>query len=158
MAQVANPRKQFQFTVVVQGLNPFLAQEVTSPDFEFDVVEHGDTNFLVKTAGLIKFGNININKISVSTGSDSFVWDWMLEIQSTQAGGGLLPSLYKRVVEIQLFSTDNVTIIDAWRCFGAWPCKVNGIEQTMTRARRIDPEDLKQFLRTVESVMSETAA
>lgn len=128
MAQIANPRKQFQFSIQTPGLNPFLAQEVTSPDFEIEVVEHGDTNFKVKTGGIHTFGNITIGKISTALGSDNWVWDWIREVQDVMLGGGLIPQLYKRTVEIQFLSNDGVTIIDTLKCYGCWPCKINGIE------------------------------
>ena len=56
--KVANPRKQFQFGIILPGLDPFLCQKVKSPDLEFEVAEHGDTNFLVKTAGILKVGMV----------------------------------------------------------------------------------------------------
>ena len=128
MANIANPRKQFNFSVSTPGLNPFLAQKVTIPGFEIDITPHGDTNFDVKTGGRHKFENIMIDKISSATAPDNYIWDWMQEIQDVFVGGGLLPSIYKRTVEIQQFSTDGITVLNRWRCFGCWPCKINGVE------------------------------
>lgn len=128
MANIANPRKQFNFSISTPGLNPFLAQKVTLPDFEIDVVEHGDTNYDVKTGGRAKFGQLMIEKIATATGPDNWVWEWMQEIQDVFVGGGFLPSIYKRTIEIFQYSTDGVAVINRWRLLGCWPNKINGVE------------------------------
>lgn len=128
MAIIENPRKQFNFSIFAPGLNPFLAQKVTIPDIETDVVTHGDTNYLVKTGGIQKVGNLVIEKIAQATGPDSWVWAWIFQVQDTFIGGGLLPIIYKKTIEIQHFSVDGITVIDRWVCYGCYPSKVNGIE------------------------------
>lgn len=128
MAQVANPRKQYQFSLSVAGLNPFLAQKVILPEESFDVTEHGDTNFDVKTGGRKKIGKIMIEKIITALGPDNWLRDWMLEVNSTQLGGGLLPSIYKRTITIDQYSNDGVTIISSHICYGCWPSKRDAIE------------------------------
>jgi len=132
MAKIANPRKQFQFNISVPGLNPWLAQKVRLPDLEIDMVEHGDTNFIVKTAGIKKTGTLNIEKISPADGIDSYVWDWMRQIQDTDFGGGDLPSNYKVDLIVEQYSNDGVTVIGRWLLIGCWPQKVNGIEYDRT--------------------------
>lgn len=132
MAQISNPRKQFNFTITIAGLNPFLAQSVVIPEQSFDVTEHGDTNFLVKTGGLKKFGKIIIEKISRATAPDNWLNNWMSEVQDTALGGGLLPSAYKRTVIIEQFSNDGVTVINRWACYGCWPSKRDGIDLKRT--------------------------
>lgn len=128
MPHVSDPKKHFNFTVRIAGLNEWLAQKVTTPDWEIDVVEHGDSNHIIKTGGLAKFGNLMIEKISPATISDRFIWDWINQVQNVLLGGGALPSIYKRTGEIIHFSTDNITPIDIWSYQGLWPCKINGIE------------------------------
>ncbi len=128
MANIANPRKQFQFSIFAPGLNPFLAQKVTIPEVSIDVVEHGDTNFDVKTGGRKKFGKITIEKISTALGPDNWLESWMNEVQNVFLGGGLLPVVYKRTLTIDQYSNDGITIINSWICYGAWPSKRNGIE------------------------------
>lgn len=126
-AKVRNPRKAFQFSILIPGLNPFLAQEVTSPDVEFEVAEHGDTNFDVKTAGKKKLSNATISKISPADSLDEFIWQWKNSIQNTRTGGGALPSVYKRNVIIQQLGVDGITVLKIWELEGCWPVKVNGI-------------------------------
>lgn len=126
MAKVQNPRKQFQFQIILPGLNPFLAQEVKTPDAEFDEAEHGDTGFLVKTAGLKKIGNLTISKICPADFLDRFFKNWQSNILQTDLGGGQLPSVYKIPVMIEEFSSDGVTVINRELYRGCWPKKING--------------------------------
>jgi phage tail-like protein len=128
MAQVANPRKQFQFQVYIPGLNPFLCQKVRMSDVEFDMVEHGDTNFIVKTAGIKKVGNITIEKIAPADSPDQFIWAWVHRIQNTITGGGQLPSQYKETLLIEQYSNDGQTVVQRWEAAGCWPQKINGVE------------------------------
>lgn len=128
MAKVDNPRKRFQFGISIPGLNPFLAQEVKIPDVEFDMVEHGDTGFLVKTAGLKKIGMLTINKIMPSDSTDKFMWDWMKQIFDTSVGGGDLPSNYKKHTMVEQYAPDGQTVIQRWEFAGTWPQKINGVE------------------------------
>lgn len=128
MAIIENPRKQFNFTILAPALNPFLAQKVTLPDFETETVTHGDTNYDVKTAGRIKLGRLIIEKISPATGPNSWIWAWIFSTQDAFLGGGALPSVYKKTLEVQEFSVDGQTILDRHLYYGCYPCKVNGIE------------------------------
>jgi hypothetical protein len=132
MANIANPRKNFQFSISVPGLNPFLAQKVTLPEESIDVVEHGDTNYLVKTGGIRKVGKLVVEKIMFATGADNWLRDWMLEVQNITLGGGLLPSLYKRTIRIDQLSNDGVTIINTHYYYGCWPSKRDAIELDRT--------------------------
>lgn len=126
MAHVDNPRKQFQFNIIIPGLNPFLCQEVKMPDADFDEVEHGDTGFLVKTAGMKKIGKLTITKICPADATDRYFRNWQAQILSTNQGGGQLPSQYKVPVLIEEFSTDGRTVISRELYRGCWPQKING--------------------------------
>jgi hypothetical protein len=132
MAQIANPRKQFNFSVFFAGMNPFLAQKVTIPEESVDVTEHGDTNFLVKTGGMKKVGKLVIEKIMFATAPENWVHNWMLEVQNTAWGGGLLPSLYYRNGIIEEYSTDGITVLNRWICKEAWPSQRGNIELSRT--------------------------
>ena len=128
MANIANPRKQFQFSITAPGLNPFLAQKVTIPEVSVDVTEHGDTNYLVKTGGIKKIGKIQIEKISTALGPDNWLENWLAEVQNEFLGGGLLPAIYKRTLTIDQYSNDGITIINSWICYGCFPSKRDGID------------------------------
>lgn len=127
MAKIQNPRKQFQFTILIPGLNPFLAQEVDTADVEFDSVEHGDVGFLVKTAGLKKFGMLKVSKIKQADSTDTFIRDWQRQIFDTQLGGGDLPSNYKVTILIEEYSNDGETVVERHEYDGCWPMKANGV-------------------------------
>lgn len=125
-AHVPNPRKQFQFNVIIPGLNPFLAQEVKTPDEEFDNVEHGDTGYLVKTAGMKKIGQLTITKIAPADSTDTYFRNWARQILDTRIGGGLPPSAYKCSIIVEEFGNDNLTVIERTIYNGCWPQKING--------------------------------
>lgn len=128
MAKISNPRKQFQFNIIIPGLNPFLAQKVKSPDVEFDITEHGDTNFVVKTAGLKKIGQVTIEKIFSATSIDNFIGAWQKIIGNQKTGSGLIPDVYKKSIIIQQLGPDRITVLQSWVCEGCWPQKRNGID------------------------------
>jgi phage tail-like protein len=128
MAKVANPRKQFQFSIQIPGLYPLLVQKVTLPSPELDVVEHGDGNRKIKTAGLLSYDNLVVEKLSTANGPDNWIWDWIRQIQNEYTGGGVTPGIYKKVVQVFQHGNDGISIINSWTYEGVWPHKVNGIE------------------------------
>lgn len=132
MAHIPNPRKQFQFQVFINGMNPFLAQTVKLPDDESDIVEHGDAGFMVKTAGMKKLGQLTIGKISPAEITDNQFRDWRLQIMSTRRGGGDLPSLYKKSCIVEELSNDGISVIARHIYSGVWPQKLNGIDLSRT--------------------------
>lgn len=130
MAQIANPRKNFNFSIQIAPLpiDPFLAQKVTIPEVSLDEVTHGDRNFDVKTAGRVKYGNIMMEKISTTSGADNYMWDWLKSCQDDIIGGGLVPPAYKRVMTITELAEDGTSVLNTYICTGVWPNKINGIE------------------------------
>lgn len=126
MANIENPRKQFNFTIGIPGVNPFLCQDVDLPDIEIDVVAHGDTNYDVKTGGRKKISSMKIKKLIPAESSDTWLFDYLNRIQDEYLGGGELPSQYKLNVTVTEYSTDNQTIINRWICEGWWPNKLSG--------------------------------
>ena len=130
MAQVSNPRKEFNFTIQIAPapINPFLAQKVEIPEITIDQTEHGDTNHDIKTAGRVKVGNINISKIMTTSGADNYMFDWAYSCQDPIIGGGLVPRQYKRVVTITELAEDGTSALNTWVCIGCWPTKINGMK------------------------------
>jgi len=137
MAQIQDPRKQFNFRVTVNGLNQFLVQDIQVPEESFDVAEHGDWNFLVKTGGLKKIGKVTMEKISIAYGPDNWLAGWMVQVQDTQVGGGLLPSVYKKNLQIDQLAPDNVSVINTYMLIGAWPSKRNTIDFKRTGSENV---------------------
>lgn len=126
--KVSNPRKQFQFNIIIPGINPFLCQEVKLPDVEFDVVTHGDTNFDVKTAGKKKIGTLTVNKLFDGVIPDPALKIWMTQIQNSLTGGGLIPAAYKKTIIVEQYSPDGIVVIERYIFQGCWPSKRNGID------------------------------
>lgn len=128
MANIENPKKQFNFQIFLPAMNPFLAQKVTLPDFSADVVEHGDFNYLVKTGGINKVGTLNIEKISSALFPDSQFFNWIQTIQNAMVGSGALPSSYKTTITVEHYAPDGFTVLDRYIMEGCWPSKLNGVE------------------------------
>ena len=128
MAKVSNPHKQFQFSIFLYGMNPFLAQKVTTPDREIDRSEHGEGNHKIKTAGMVNIGDLVVEKISSASLADNLLWGWISIIQNEYSGGGVIPDVYKKAVQVQRLATDGVTVLNTWNYTGVWPFKINGVE------------------------------
>jgi hypothetical protein len=73
-------------------------------------------------------GTIRVSKISPADASDTWLADWMREVQDVMVGGGLLPSQYKRSIYVEHYAPDNVTVINTYAFYGCWPSKINGVE------------------------------
>lgn len=146
MANLRNPRKKFQFTIGIVTpfgvvVNPFLAQKVTVPEMTPDEVEHGDANYIVKTAGIQRVGKLMVEKISTAEAPDNSMWDWIQSIQDPYSGGGAIPDFYKKIINIVQYATDGITPINEWTLEGVWPQKINGVELS-----RVDSDN------TIESI------
>jgi len=130
MAKITNPRKQFNFSIqiVPAPINPFLAQKVTIPEIGLEIVKHGDTNHDIKTAGRVSVGEVQIEKISTTSGADNYFFDWLKSCQDEIIGGGLTPDLYKRQIIITELAEDGTSILNTHILIGAWPNKINGLE------------------------------
>lgn len=133
-AKVSNPRKKFLFSVTFakHPINSYLAQKVTLPDIEVEMVPHGDINRDVKTAGRVTVGDLVIEKLCTTSGSDTWVWDWIAACQDTIAGGGLVPSEYWETITVNELAEDGVSVLNTWILDEVWPKKVNGLELDRT--------------------------
>ena len=129
-AKVKNPRKKFlwQITFVKHPLNPYHFQKVNLPEITIEQVEHGDVNRSVKTAGRVTVGNMSANKLETTSGSDTWLWDWLNSCQDMVLGGGLTPSEYWETARVDELAEDGVSILNSWICEEVWPCRVNGQE------------------------------
>lgn len=128
MAEVSNPHKKFQFSVFIFGINPFLFQKLTIADIEIEQVEHGEGNHKVKTAGMKILGNVRLEKLFSINKAEKALWTWFNSIQNEFTGGGALPDVYKREIQIQMVGNNGSSVVQSWSYSGAWPCKVNGVE------------------------------
>ncbi len=128
MANVSNPRKQFNFSIQIAEapIQPFLCQEVDLPEINIESTSHGDTNHDIKTGGRVIVGNTTIQKIMTTSGADNYFYDWALLVADTVLGGGLTPDQYKRTVIISELAEDGISVINTWVLAGCWPTRING--------------------------------
>lgn len=133
MANVANPRKQYRFSIQItpDPINPFLFQKVTAPDIEIEEVSHGDTNFDIKTGGRIKVGKLVCEKLMPSRQADNYISSWMDGVANATIGGGVPPEVYKKTIIVTELAEDGFTVVNTNTYFGVWPSKKNG--QTFDR-------------------------
>lgn len=130
MAKIKNPRKKFlwQITFINHPINPYLFMKVNVPEKSIEQVDHADVNRDVKTAGRVKIGNMTAEKLETTSGSDTWLWDWMQSIQDTKLGGGLRPDQYWETVKVDELAEDGISILNTWLLEEVWPMKVNGHE------------------------------
>lgn len=133
MAKIANPRKEFNFSIQVVGapINPFLVQDVTLSDVSITQAKHADTNHDIKTAGRVEVGETELEKIMTTAGADNYFMSWLFSCQDVILGGGNVPASYKRSVLVQELAEDGTSVINTWVLMGCWPTKING--QKLTR-------------------------
>lgn len=133
MANVSNPRKEFNFSIQVVGapINPFLVQNVTLGDISISQAKHGDVNYDVKTAGRVEVGETELEKIMTTSGADNYFIGWAFQCQDMMIGGGDVPNSYKRSILVQELAEDGTSILNTWVLSGCWPTKING--QKLTR-------------------------
>lgn len=133
-AKVKNPRKKFLYSInfIKHPINPYLCQKVTLPDIQVDEVAHGDINRDVKTAGRVTIGSLIVEKLLVTSGSDTWVWDWLFSCQDHLQGGGLVPSDYWETISVNELAEDGKTVLNTWILSEVWPSKIEGLELDRT--------------------------
>lgn len=129
-AKIKNPRKKFLFSLVFpkHPINPYLCQKCTLPDIEIDEVTHGDINRDVKTAGRVIVGKLIVEKLKVTSGSDTWVWDWLFSCEDMILGGGLVPSDYWETMIVNELAEDGSTVLNTHVLDEVWPSKIDGLE------------------------------
>ena len=133
-AKVKTPRKNFLFSIQFpkHPINSYLCQKVTLPDIDIEQVTHGDINRDVKTAGRISIGNLVMEKLMTTAGSDTWVHDWLMSCQDILLGGGLPPSAYWETVVVSELAEDGTSVLNKWLLDEVWPCKISGLELDRT--------------------------
>lgn len=129
-AKIPNPRKRFMFSItfVKHPINSYLFQTVTIPEKSIEEARHGDVNRDVKTAGRVMFGSLMCTKLLTTSGSDTWLWDWMQSCQDTLLGGGLTPNEYWEDLKIDELAEDGTSVVNTWIIKEAWPMRLNGQE------------------------------
>lgn len=129
-AKVKNPRKKFLWSIMFpkHPINTYLFQSCTLPDIEIDQVAHGDVNRDVKTAGRVTIGNLIVEKLMTTAGSDTWLHDWLYACQDHIVGGGLVPSQYWENVIVNELAEDGVSVLNTHLFEEVWPCKITGLD------------------------------
>ena len=127
-AKVKNPRKKFLWSLEIVGkpLSPYLFQKIDIPEVGVEQVSHGDINRDVKTGGRVTVGNLTAEKLETTSGSDTFIWDWLMSVQDLLLGGGLTPEEYWETVLVSELAEDGVSVLNKWTLTEVWPTKLNG--------------------------------
>lgn len=128
MAKIKNPRKKFLWSIQFVGMpiNPYLFQKVDLPEKTIEQISHGDVNRDVKTGGRATIGNMTAEKLLTTSGSDTFIWDWMSSIADTTLGGGLTPEQYWKTILVSELAEDGQSVLNQWIMSEVWPTKLNG--------------------------------
>lgn len=144
MAIIQDPRKFFQFSIILEGLNPFLCQEVEVPEVEVEKAEHGDTNYDVKTAGRTKYGTLRLKKLRVASASDNLFFNWMKQCSNVWSGGGDTPILYKKNLYVDELGLDGSTILNSEFYENVWPSRRGAMNfQRMTSDNLIEEIEME---------------
>lgn len=134
MAKINNPAKQFQFNILIAGVNPFSVQELTMPDYAFNSDEHGDTIYKVKTAGMLDVGTLKISKIINAIGFDRWLWDKIRLMANTLTGSMDIPSNYKELIIVQQMAPNYIVPLQTWTWEGCFPLRINGVDFSRTKS------------------------
>lgn len=139
MAKISNPRKVFNFSIQfpTHPIDTYLCQKVTLPDVEVEQVAHGDTNHDIKTAGRISVSNLVVEKLSTTSGSDTWINDWIMACQDILLGGGNVPSVYKQTCIVSELAEDGVSVLNTHVYTGVWPCKYTGLALDRTSSENV---------------------
>ncbi len=129
-AKVRNPRKKFLFSITFakHPINSYLAQKVTLPDIEIEEATHGDVNRDVKTAGRVKIGDLIVEKLSSTSGSDTWAHDWLSACQDCILGGGLVPEQYWETIIVNELAEDGKSVLNTHIYDEVWPKKITGLD------------------------------
>lgn len=128
IAKVKNPRKKFLWSIEVVGkpISPYLFQKIDLPEVSVEQVSHGDINRDVKTAGRVSVGNLTAEKLETTSGSDTYMWDWLTSCQDMILGGGLTPKEYWEEIIVSELAEDGTSVLNQWVMREVWPTKLNG--------------------------------
>lgn len=131
-----NPRKQFQFKVTFvnfANIAPFHVQKLTQPDMDVEQVEHGEGNTVIKTAGMVKTGNLKIERIIEANDPSNAkeIFTWLKNCQNARTQTGSIPDVYKGPIEVKELNNAG-QVVNVWYYTGCWPTKINGKDWSRT--------------------------
>lgn len=134
-----NPIKQFFFSIEVDGLVQFTAQEITTPDLEVEEVEHGEGTYIVRTPGLLKFGDLTVKKLISADTADTWARDWLNKVNNPQTNSGSAPSVFMKTCVIRLKDAQG-NVKKTWEYKDSWLKKKTGVDLSRTSSDNIIEE------------------
>lgn len=141
---IINPRKKFNFRVNILPLPiipTFSVQQITLGESAIDITEHGFGNTVMKTAGMLKVGNLTMERIMDATQGSiaAAIWAWHMLVQNPASQVGGNPLEYKRIIKIDELGTGfgSPVALNTWFAIGAWPATINGREYDRTSSDNI---------------------
>lgn len=131
MANIADPVKNRQFSVEIDGYQGILAQKMTKPTLEIDVAEHiGDGAQIIKTASGIKTGDLILTNVVDGADASSTRWSYSELKKAVDPETGLIgsPTDYKRNIVIRQLRGDG-TYAASFMCEGCFVKAIDDGEQ-----------------------------
>lgn len=131
-----NPIKQFNWTIEIDGLDQFVAQECTLPDRTIDEAEHTEGNFVVRTPGLVRLGDLSLSNLKPSEVADNWAQDWFTSVQDLEEGTGQIPQLYNRNIVVRLRDNQGNTV-QQYEYKDCWIKQITGLTLSKTTSDNI---------------------
>ena len=114
MPIIANVRKAFNFQIEMEGIVQAYIQEFVPPRKTVEVVEHGSSNSVVKTAGRATYEEMTLTKLRSADNSDTTLWTWLNQVQNVTTQTGANYQDYARIIVIRELSPTGA-ILNSWR-------------------------------------------
>lgn len=131
IANPVNPRKKFAWTLEFEGFEPALAQRVQIPGLTIEVAEHGAANILIKTGGMVKVADMEVNKLMHANKNDRWAYDWMKQVSDHEQGSMGVPTQYKRNGYVIFWQPNLSSVLEKYQIIGAFP-------------KELEPEELER--------------
>lgn len=120
MSGLANARKNFRYTLEIDGVNMFQVQEVQAPTVEFPVLEHGAPINMpnAKSPGKMKVSELVVKKLCPGLAADVWAWNWFA------AGIAGVYNDWSKVGFLKHHGPDGVSTIQTFFLGNIWPSKI----------------------------------
>src|SRR5690606_23330137 len=82
-------------------------------------------NHKIKTAGMVNFSDLVLEKVKALPNSDTSAWDWLRQAQNVSVGGGLLAANYKRNIVVKEMDTTGLNTVNSYVLTGCWIKKIS---------------------------------
>ena len=122
-----SPAKKYNWSLEMLGFEFAEFSKCSYPEVEVGTSEFNSagSNYPVKTAGRLKYSDIEAEKGVKSVGANQEAYLWLSMAQDPLSGIGQLPVVYKK--DIVLIHKNEMSIpVQMWTLVGAWVKKIGG--------------------------------